>query len=57
MQTEHRGEPSEDAIGNERDVAKDAENAQEAHILRHEGQEYHCRSYVPGKIGHHCHDP
>jgi hypothetical protein len=36
------GEPNEDAIGNERDVAKDAENAQEA--LRHEGQEYHCRS-------------
>ena len=27
MQTEYGGEPSEDAIGNERDVAKDGENA------------------------------
>jgi hypothetical protein len=36
MQTEYRGEPSKDAIGNERDVAKHAKNAQEAHILRQE---------------------
>jgi len=36
MQNEYREQRIKDCIGNERDVAKDAKNAQEAHILHHE---------------------
>jgi hypothetical protein len=37
MQIKNRGQPNEEAIGDERDVAEESEDPQKAHVLGHEG--------------------